>query len=232
MCGRTSLFSPQPAIERRFEATFEEAYEPRYNIAPGDELVVLHDATPETLTTDSWGYVPEWATEFDGGPRPINARAETLAETDLFAPAVESRRALVIADGFYEWAGDRGGKQPYRIALGDQEPFAMAGVWSRWEGNGSSRSTVAIVTTDANDVLEPIHDRMPVVLDREGERTWLESDSVDAALEVLQPYSGADMAATPVSTAVNDPANDSPQVVEPVGGDSGQTDLGRFGADG
>jgi putative SOS response-associated peptidase YedK len=232
MCGRTSLFSPQPAIERRFEATVEGTYEPRYNIAPGDELVVVHDATPGTLTTDSWGYVPEWAAEFDGGPRPINARAETLAEQDLFAPAVKSRRALVIADGFYEWAGDRGGKQPYRIALGDQEPFAMAGVWSRWEGSGTSRSTVAIVTTDANDVLEPIHDRMPVVLDHDGERTWLESDSVDAALEVLRPYSGADMAATPVSTAVNDPANDSPRVTEPVGGDSGQTDLGRFGEGG
>lgn len=128
MCGRTSLFTPQPEIERRFDATFGHVFEPRYNIAPGDNLVAIHDDEKETLTADEWGFVPAWADAFDAGPRPINARAETVDENHLFRSAFENRRALVVADGFYEWQGERGGKQPYRVAMGDTSLFAMAGI--------------------------------------------------------------------------------------------------------
>lgn len=228
MCGRTSLFAPQPEIERRFDATFDRSFEPRYNIAPEDDLVVVHDEDRETLTVDEWGFVPNWADDPGEGPRPINARAETVDENDLFRSAFERRRALVVADGFYEWQGDRGGKQPYRIAMEDDALFAMAGIWSRWASDGEERTSVAIVTTDANELMKPIHDRMPVVLEREDEGRWLDADLGDAK-ELLDPYDREDLDAYPISTVVNDPANDSPAVIDPIGGDTGQTGLGNFG---
>ncbi|MFB6085996.1 MAG: SOS response-associated peptidase [Halodesulfurarchaeum sp.] len=229
MCGRTSLFRPQPEIERRFDATFDRDVEPRYNIAPGDELSVVHEADQDTLTVDEWGFVPSWADAFDAGPRPINARAETIREHDLFRSAFENRRALVIADGFYEWAGERGGKQPFRVAREGNALFAMAGIWSRWTGNGEERRTVAIITTEANEVVEPIHDRMPVILPPDRESAWLEPESLERAKALLRPSDAADLERYPISTVVNDPSNDSPAVIEPVGGERGQTELGSFG---
>lgn len=231
MCGRTAVFSPRPEIERRFDATFTGEYLPRYNVAPGSDLVVVHDADRDTLGFDEWGYVPSWAESFGAGPRPINARAETVHENRLFRDAVENRRALVVTNGFYEWQGDRGGKQPYWISRGDDDLMAMAGLWSRWEGAGGTRDTVAIVTTDPNDIVAPIHDRMPVVLEPEAEEQWLEAPTSEAARGVLEPYSGPDLTATPISTLVNDPENDSPAVLDPIGGGSGQTGLEDFGAD-
>ncbi|MFW5923959.1 MAG: SOS response-associated peptidase [archaeon] len=230
MCGRTSLFTPQPEIERRFDASFDRAFEPRYNIAPGADLVVVHGDERETLTYDEWGFVPTWADDVDEGPRPINARAESVDENDLFRSAFENRRALVVADGFYEWQGERGGKQPYRIAKEDDSLFAMAGLWSRWAGDDESRTTVAIVTTDANELVEPIHDRMPVILEADDESIWLDSASGEGAIDLLEPYRGDDLAATPISTIVNDPSNDSPAVIDPIGGKSGQTGLDSFGS--
>jgi putative SOS response-associated peptidase YedK len=231
MCGRTSLFTPQPEIERRFDATFDHAFEPRYNLAPGDDLVVIHDDQNATLTADKWGFVPSWADEFDAGPRPINARGETVDENDLFRSAFENRHALVVADGFYEWQGERGGKQPYRLAMENRSLFTMAGIWSRWKGDGERRTTVAIITTAANDVVAPIHDRMPVILDEDDESTWLEPDSLESATNLLEPYQGNDLVADPISTIVNDPANDSPAVIDPIGGGSGQTGLDTFGSE-
>lgn len=229
MCGRTSLFRPQPEIERRFGATFEYDFEPRYNIAPSNELAVVHDVATETITADQWGFVPEWADSIAAGPRPINARAETVAENRLFSNAFEHRRALVLADGYYEWAGNRGGKQPYRITVGEDSLFAMAGLWSRWEGDSGSRSTVTIITTEPSDPVASIHDRMPVILDQSVENQWLEADPERAA-DLLSPYDGT-LQTQQISTLVNDPANDSPAVIDPIGGDSGQTGLDNFGAD-
>lgn len=228
MCGRTSLFAPQPEIERRFDAVFDRDFEPRYNIAPGDDLVVVHDEDTETPTYDEWGFVPGWADDFDAGPRPINARGETVDENNLFRSAFDKRLALVGADGFYEWQGDRGGKQPYRIALEDSELFAMAGIWSRWENNEKTRTTVAILTTEANALVEPIHDRMPVILERDNKSTWLDVDE-STTKGLLDPYRGDDLNAYPISTVINDPSNDSRAVIERIGGGSGQTGLGDFG---
>lgn len=230
MCGRTSLFTPQAEIEQRFDATFDHAYEPRYNIAPGDNLVAIHDDEPGTLTTDEWGFVPSWADDFDAGPRPINARGETVDENELFRSAVENRRALVVADGYYEWQGERGGKQPYRVAKEVTSPFAMAGIWSQWGDSNERRTTIAIITTEANEVVAPIHDRMPVILDEDGETTWLQSESNERAAELLEPYQGEDLEVAPISTVVNDPANDSPAIIDPIGGDRGQTGLDSFGS--
>jgi len=231
MCGRTSLFTPQPDVESRFGATAESPIRPRYNIAPEDELVTIHGDATNTLTTDEWGFVPHWMDDFEGSYRPINARAETIDEKPMFRGAFGEKHCLVVADGFYEWQGERGGKQPYRVALEDDALFAMAGIWDRWERNGETRTSVAIITTDANELLEPIHDRMPVVLERDRESDWVNPESAGAAKALLDPYEGEDLRAYPISTTVNDPSNDVPELIEEIGGGSGQTGLGDFGGD-
>ena len=227
MCGRTSLYVDPDDLAERFEADFDFEYEPRYNVAPGDDLVVLPDDREDTITRQEWGLVPSWADDPDEGPRPINARAETVDEKPTFRDAFERRRCLVLGDGFYEWAGSRGSKRPHRVHLTDDRPFAMAGLWDRWE-NGSTIESVTIVTTEANDVVAPIHDRMPIILEPENEREWLHADPSQAH-DLLDPYAGDDLETYPISTTVNDPSNDSPDVLLPA--DRGeQSDLGDFGA--
>lgn len=241
MCGRFSLFEPPDLVEARFEAQFDYPYERRYNAAPGQTLPVITDEHPDAIQAVEWGLVPPWADERDDAPTPINARGETVAETASFRqsfagvdghvdPEGEAAgRCLVLADGFYEWGATDDGKQPYRIARHDDEPFALAGLWTRWQpstaqatlagfedgGDPDLVQTFAIVTTDANEVVEPIHDRMPVVLDRERERTWLTVEPEDAA-ELLTPAPADWLRAYPVSRAVNDPSNDRRSVVEEV----------------
>jgi putative SOS response-associated peptidase YedK len=228
MCGRYTLFTPPSAIEERFDATFEQPPQPRYNAAPGQSLPVVTNDAPETIDTLEWGLIPHWADDRTDGNRPINARAETVAEKRSFRDAYESRRCLVLADGFYEWQGTDAGKQPYRVTLDSDEPFAMAGLWERWQppekqtgltefGDGQPDAetdpveTFTVITTEPNDVVGELHDRMAVVLPAEEERRWL----ADGAGDLLQPYPGG-MTAYPVSTAVNDPSNDRPDLVEEV----------------
>ncbi|MFC7142299.1 SOS response-associated peptidase [Halosimplex aquaticum] len=233
MCGRYSLFAPPDDIEERFGATFDFEFEPRYNAAPSQPLPVITGDEPETIQRMEWGLVPSWAddrSEFEF----INARAETIRRKSSFSEAYERRRCLVPADGFYEWAEtDSGGKQPYRVALGDDGLFAMAGLWERWTppqtqtglgdfGGGSDPDaepepveTFTVVTTEPNDAVAELHHRMAVVLAPDEEDGWL-SDDPDEAEALLDPYPGDEMRTYPVSTAVNDPSNDSPAVLEPV----------------
>jgi putative SOS response-associated peptidase YedK len=230
MCGRYSLFAPPGDIEARFDATFAFEFSPRYNAAPSQPLPVITDGDPDTIQRMEWGLVPPWAeTKSDHGH--INARAETLAETRSFADAYDSRRCLVPADGFYEWVSEDGGKQPYRVALPDDDLFAMAGLYERWEppqrqtglgefgGNGGGGQdevveTFTIVTTEPNDAVADLHHRMAVILEPDEEREWLTADADDAAA-LLDPYDGP-MRSYPVSTAVNSPSNDSPACIEPL----------------
>src|SRR6056297_491364 len=170
MCGRYSLFAPPGDIEARFDATFAFDFEPRYNAAPSQSLPVVTDADPDTIQRMEWGLVPSWAGDrSDHGH--INARAETLAEKRSFADAYESRRCLVPADGMYEWVERDGDKQPYRVALPDDELFAMAGLYERWEppqrqtglgefgasddegGQDEIVETFTVVTTEPNDTV-------------------------------------------------------------------------------
>ena len=226
MCGRTSLYRDPIDIEDAFDAAIAFDYRPRYNIAPREDLAVITADADETITAKEWGLVAPWADDPDDGPRPINARAETVAEKSMFAEAFAERRCLVLADGFYEWHDPgRGQKQPYRIHRGD-EPFAFAGVWNRFEANGDTLDTVAIITTEANAVVEPIHDRMPVILGPGTEREWLHADT-DVATTSLEPYGGDDLEAYSISTRVNDPSFDDPAVlVETSVGE--QSGLGDF----
>jgi len=240
MCGRYTLFAPTADLEARFGADFA-GVEPRYNCSPGQELPVIADEDPSAATKMEWGLTPSWADEsFDL----INARAETVREKRSFADAFERRRCLVPADGFYEWAaGERGsgGKTPYRVAFEDDRPFAMAGLYERWEppepettqtglgafGGGSAEGddseadgpveTFTVVTTEPNALVADLHHRMAVILEPEEEETWLRGDP-DEAAALLDPYPADELTAHPVSTRVNSPGADAPELIEPVGG--------------
>lgn len=226
MCGRTSLFVPQSVLEERFNASAVQPITPRYNIAPGDDLAAIQNDAPEEIDLLQWGLIPHWVDDPDDWPKPINARAETVADKPSFREAFDKRRCLVLADGFYEWGGERGHKQPFRVTRADDEPFAMAGLWETWE-NGEARETVTVITTDSNETIAPIHDRMPVILEPDEESTWLETDDEDELGALLDPFPDDYTTAYPISTAINNPSNDSPEVIEPVDRPE-QSGLGEF----
>lgn len=226
MCGRTSLFLPRSDLEARFGATVvaDGGYRPRYNIAPGQDLEVVTGDAPGEIERYRWGLVPDWADRPDGGI--VNVRSETAAEKRAFADAWECRPCLVPSTGFYEWrAPDGGPKQPYRVHREDDPAFAMAGLWEVREGADGTIPRVAILTTEPNDLVAPIHDRMPVVLPRDEEDRWLEADPAERA-ELCRPYPREDLDAYPISTRVNDPGNDDATVIEPA--ETAQAHLGEF----
>jgi putative SOS response-associated peptidase YedK len=165
-----------------------------------------------------WGLVPAWAKDAAIGDKPINARAETIAEKPSFKAAFRARRCLVAADGFYEWRRDGRVSQPFRIEMRDRAPFAMAGLWERWTGEGrEALETFALITTEANDVVAPIHHRMPVILEPRRYGSWLDPHSEFETLTPLfQAYSAVPMHAYPISRAVNNPKKDSPEILVPV----------------
>lgn len=219
MCGRTSLFVPQSVLEDRFDAEFVYEYIPRYNIAPSDDLTVIKNRSPDKIDLLEWGLIPSWVDDPEEVPTPINARAETVSEKPMFREAYKQRRCLVLADGFYEWKGERGQKQPYRVTKKDDAPFAMAGLWETWEGNGEEqdRETTTIITTEPNDVVSEIHDRMPVILAPDEEDLWL-NQAGNGLDGLLDPFPSELMQAYPVSKAVNNPSNESPEVIEKIDG--------------
>jgi putative SOS response-associated peptidase YedK len=228
MCGRTSLFVPPQEIERRFDAEFIDRWTPQYNIAPQEKLATIQNDASKEIDQLEWGLIPHWVDDPGDGPKPINARAESVAEKPYFRDAFSKRRCLVIADGFYEWKGERGHKQPYRVQTVDGDPYAYAGLWESWGTNGDTRETVTIITTEANGVVAPIHDRMPVMLEPDEEDVWLESDDEDELAGLLDPYPNELTEAYPISKKVNDPGYEQPDVIEPV--DIGeQSGLGEFG---
>ena len=227
MCGRTALATAPSVLQDRFGVTVSESYEPRYNIAPGDGLLAVRNDEPERAEELTWGFVPEWAEEPDEGPTPINARSEDVDENRLFRRAFTSNRCLILADGFYEWAGHEGRKQPYRIERVDGAPYAYAGLWSRWRGDDGERWTCTVLTTKANATVGEIHERMPVMLEPGEEQTWLAGADADAWRSVFDPYPDDVLRAYPVSSRVNDPSNDDPSIVEEIDPDT-QTGLDEF----
>lgn len=239
MCGRSSLFASPATLEERFEASVPPAYEPSYNIAPEDDVPVVRDEASGRIELRSWGFVPHWADDPGEWNGLINARTETVDEKPAFRDAFERNRhrtpptgghCLVLADGFYEWQDRTDGKQAFRIERTDAEPFAMAGLWSRWTDGDYSLVTVTVLTTTPNDLMEPLHHRMPVIFDADEERAWL-GESPQTNAELLDPHPGDGFEKYPVSPAVNDPRNDSPEVIEPTDAPERdpQTGLDQFG---
>lgn len=245
MCGRFISRSTPGELAERFrvdEVAIHDAAEPDYNVAPRAKVMVVRerrreDAQQRVLSRIRWGLVPSWAKEIAIGDRMINARAETLAEKPAYRRAFAKRRCLIAADGFYEWkvVGEpttpkgRPKKQPYFIHRPDDAPMAFAGLWEVWkvpadqlgtvpdDGDGWLRTCV-IVTTRANDLLAPVHDRMPVVLPEAAWSRWLDRDLVDPAAldDLLVPAPDEDFALHPVSTRVNRAVNNDESLITPV----------------
>ncbi|MEW6662370.1 MAG: SOS response-associated peptidase [Bacillota bacterium] len=220
MCGRYSL-AKSGQVRDRFQINLRDGeIVPRFNIAPTQEVpVILNDGKGSRLTLFRWGLVPFWAKEAAGPKIIINARAETVAEKSSFRPLLQRKRCLIIADGFYEWKKDGAIKRPYRISLNSGEVFAFAGLWDAWTSPwGDTINTCAIITTAPNSLVEPLHDRMPVILSRETENIWLDFSITDSLFlkSLLVPFPSDQMTANEVSPLVNNPKNDDPACLIPV----------------
>ena len=221
MCGRYSLKSDPKKISSEFDLPEKEAQKikPRYNIAPSQPVAALIREQTAKLEFLNWGLVPSWSKEPSIGARMINARQETLAEKPSFRGLLKSRRCLILADGFYEWKSLGKRKQPYYIRLKSQEPFSFAGLWSEWVSpDGSKIWSCTIITTQPNELMQEIHNRMPVILSRKAREAWLDpsNSQKEELLDLLKPYSAEEMEAFPVSTFVNSPANDAADCLKPV----------------
>lgn len=220
MCGRYMLTAHQEISERFLLRQIPFALFALFNAAPSQELpvVVEGDDGERSVRPMRWGLVPRWQTPGQGQGRPIapiNARAETLLEKPMFRSLVGKQRCLVPANGFYEWQRHDGRKQPYRIRLRDDALFGLAGLYDE---SPDGVASFTIVTTTPNELVAPLHDRMPAILHPEDEADWLSRGLTDAAAAraLLGPYPAAAMAADPVSTAVNNTRNDGPEILTPV----------------
>jgi len=219
MCGRFTLFSSAEEIAQMFEVDLPDLL-PSYNIAPSqtiNAIAQMPDRLKRELYRFRWGLIPSWAKDSAIAYKLINARSETASEKPSFRSAFKHRRCLIPTDGFYEWQHSEDGKakkQPYFFSLKDGNPFALAGLWESWKSpDGEVIESCTILTTEANDILRPIHDRMPVILESKGWDMWLDPsfDNKNELQAILKPYPAEAMTAHPVSIKVNSPKNNSPE---------------------
>jgi putative SOS response-associated peptidase YedK len=221
MCGRFARKSTQEVLADWFGVELEDMpwFAPTYNAAPQSVQPVVRlnrDSGQREVALLRWGLVPYWAKDEKLAYTTINARAEEVAAKPAFREALKRRRCLVPADAFYEWQKlDEKTKRPHAIALRSGEPYAFAGLWERWQPKeGSPLETFTIITTDANEVTEPLHDRMPVILERRDYDRWLDAgDPARAAIDLLRPYPAEKMLAWPVSNRVGNVRNDDPDLL-------------------
>jgi putative SOS response-associated peptidase YedK len=222
MCGRFALYSDAVTLARRFEADALPKLRPRYNVAPTQDIPIVRDEDGiRRFALAHWGLIPSWAKDRDIGYHTINARAETIADKPAFRSAFKHRRCLIPADGFYEWQALPGSKvkQPWFIALRDRQPMALAGLWETWRSPGGDEiKSCSIIVTEANELMRPIHERMPVILAPKDWEAWLKMAPRDVHFlqALLEPYPDEGMAAWKVSTTVNNPRHDSEECVDPV----------------
>lgn len=214
------MATPGQTVAEAFQLSSAPDLKPRYNIAPTQPVAVVRAGQGDReLAMLHWGLIPSWSKDAEIGARMINARGETVAEKPSFRAAFRARRCLILADGFFEWRRNGDRKQPYYIAMRDRRPFAFAGLWERWApAGGAPVESCTIVTTTPNEVLAPIHDRMPVILPPALHAAWL-----DPALKenerlqpMLQPLDASLMIAYPVSPRVNSPRNDDRDCIAPL----------------
>ncbi|PSN14172.1 hypothetical protein C7293_12875 [filamentous cyanobacterium CCT1] len=229
MCGRFSLNQTGEELAVAFHLKDVPPVAPRYNIAPTQPVatVVATAEHPEPhFHLLQWGLIPSWAKDPAIGSRMINARAETVAEKPSFRAAFKRRRCLVLADGFYEWQRQGKGqpKQPHYIFLRDHQPFAFAGLWEHWHDpvGGGELQTCTLLTTAPNELMEPLHNRMPVILPPEDYAAWLDPSyyQPQTLQAMLRPYESEAMERYPVSKVVNKPQHDTPNCIEPLDRDS------------
>ena len=221
MCGRFSLTTPANLLAGYFELDNIIEFDPHYNIAPSQNVFVVRNTADQHRESVMlrWGLVPFWTKPDNITAKLINARSETAHEKPSFRNAFKKKRCLIAASGFYEWQKqNQGNKQPYFIHLPNDEPLAMAGLWEHWQHEDQIIESCTILTKDANDALSPIHHRMPVVLRPEQFDTWLDREQHDlTTLHRLIDDANGNMVSYKVSTAVNNPVNDSPECIQEIG---------------
>lgn len=220
MCGRYTRSTDPEKLAKEFKVAEVPAAEASYNVAPTQNVLAVRESPDgREMTFFKWGLVPFWAKDTSMGAKLINARSETVAEKPAFREAFRKRRCIVPADGFYEWRREGGRKQPYFFRLREERPFGFAGLWERWEGEGGKvLNSCTILTTEANEVLRPVHDRMPVILHPEDYEPWLGSDERERSLlkELLRPYPAGEMLVYPVSPLVNSTRGRGPELTAEV----------------
>lgn len=220
MCGRYSLTAPLEEIIEFFNLVNgdELDYEISYNIAPSHNVLsIVSDGNGNRGGYLRWGLVPSWADNPSIGYKMINARAETIDQKASFKTLLKRRRCLIVADGFYEWKKDqKGNKQPFRMVRKNNGLFAFAGLWDRWEKEGTILHTCTIITTQPNEIMKDIHDRMPVILQEEAQKVWLDRSIQDTQhlKQLLTPYPPEDMIAYEVSPIVNSPKNNQVECIQ------------------
>ncbi len=221
MCGRFTLHSSLKQIEETFKVEHSDVTVlPSYNVAPTQYvLTVVQRDGRNVLEAMRWGLIPFWAKDPKVGNRMINARADRVSESSSFKRPLKSQRCLVVADGFYEWRNTGGKKIPQFIHLKSKQPFGFAGLYDTWTApDGEPLTSCTIITTDANPLVRPIHDRMPVIIPRRQHKLWLDPENHDLSklVALLAPYDADAMDAYAVSPAVNRPANNSPECIAPL----------------
>jgi putative SOS response-associated peptidase YedK len=220
MCGRFYLDVQQDELKSHFDLALIPDLIPRYNIAPAQNVAaVLYGAKGRELSMLHWGLIPSWAKDKKIGYRTINARAETVATKPAFRAAFKRRRCLIPASGFFEWKAERGAKQPYCIHPRSGRLFAFAGLYEHWQAStGEAIDSCTILVTAANSRLQPVHDRMPVILASEHYATWLDPQNNDPAVlePLLKSWPSDEIALYAVSKRVNNPRNDEPGCIAPI----------------
>lgn len=222
MCGRFTLTVDPAVLQDQFgDYIFPPQFAPRFNIAPSQPVLVIPNDAHKKANFFLWGLIPTWAKDPAIANRLINARGETLAEKPSFRGSYKYKRCLILADGFFEWQVQPGtkSKTPYFIHMKDRQPFAFAGLWDEWHGpDGSQVRTCTIITTSPNDLMVPLHNRMPAIIPRNAYAQWLDrSPQTPESLQpLIKPYPSDEMTAHPVSTLVNNPANDRAECIVPA----------------
>jgi putative SOS response-associated peptidase YedK len=221
MCGRFTLTVEAADLQEEFGlSSVPNDWQSRYNIAPSQPVLAITDGHERAAEWLRWGLIPTWAKDPSIANRLINARSETLAEKPSFRSALARRRCLILADGFFEWqhqADKRVLSQPYHFRRSDGRPFAFAGLWEIWrKPEGGEVRSCTIITCAANEMVAPVHDRMPVILSGDKAWAWLETRPLPELRSLLAPYPAQWMVANPVSRAVNDPSQDSRECILPV----------------
>lgn len=224
MCGRYTTTDSLDVIVQHFliddvRPEVKELYRPRYNVAPSQPVLVIGlRQGARAAAMHRWGLIPRWAKDPSIGHKMINARSETVHERPAYRQSFRLRRCLIPANSLYEWKRNGKTKQPYRIMMRDESLFAFAGLWDEWRApDNSTIRSCTILTTEPNELVAPIHNRMPVIVPESAYDEWLDPRTeVERLLQLLVPYPADEMKCYPVSTKVNSPANDEPSLIEPI----------------
>ncbi len=222
MCGRFAQKTKPKNLAKKFQIVLKvglESIKPRFNIAPSSLVPCIRvpfNETKPVMETLKWGLVPSWAKDPAIGFKLANARAETMAEKPSFRSAFKKQRCLVPADGFYEWDQKTKPKQPFYFYMKNEEPFCLAGLWEFWkpkDGKGEPIQSFTLITTEANSILAPVHDRMPVILEEKDFEAWLDprNQDVEKLKQFLKPFPASQMASYPVSLYMSNTRNEGPQ---------------------